>query len=259
VPQPTGIILCIQTPGEENSFSRRVFVQAANRFAGLGYCTLIFDPFGVGDSAGQTSEVRLQDWRSDLMRIAHHMRLKYDAPFFIWGSRLGSLLAADLLISQSDTTAGLMLWAPLAHGRTWVDQLQQVSTIDQQSLIASDICPQNKDLKRLGGSTYLGSLIDEINGLSLTPTMQHQSFGNASKIALFGLTNPYLVRGQDARKPPALEAIEANWRESGFEVHTATVPAENYWSATPTYDPITLFEASEAWLTSIRTPLEPHV
>ena len=252
--QPIGIILCIQTPGEENGFSRRVFVQAANRFADLGYCTLIFDPFGVGDSAGKTSEARLQDWRSDLMRISHQMRLKYDAPFLIWGSRLGSLLASDLLISQSDTTAGLMLWAPLAHGRTWVDQSQEVSAIDPQSLIASEISHQNMDLRHLGGTSYRASLIDEIISLSLTPTKQHQSFGNAAKIALFGLTHPHLKRGQDARKPPALEAIEANWRGPGFEVHTATVPAENYWSATPTYDPIALFEASEAWLTSIRTP-----
>jgi pimeloyl-ACP methyl ester carboxylesterase len=274
-----GTILCIQTPGEENNFARRVLVQSAHRLADRGYATLIFDPYGVGDSAGKTSDARLLDWRSDLMRISHQMRLKYDVPFYIWGIRLGTLLAADLFISQSDTTAGLLLWAPLAHGRTWVDHLKrsasvsnlvskpfsnnerrketriaqtQASLINPPSLIACTSNDTIDHLKQLGGSSYRASLIEEINSLSLAPTKQQQSYGNTARIGLFGVINPNTSRNNPKRKSPALEAIESNWKAAGFEVHAEAVASENFWSSMTPYDPILLYEASEAWLSTIK-------
>jgi Serine aminopeptidase, S33 len=284
---PVGVILCIQTPGEENNFSRRVIIQAANRFADSGYATLIFDPYGVGDSAGKTSNAKMDDWRSDLMRISHQMRLKYDVPFFIWGLRLGTLLAVDLFISQSDTTSGLLLWAPLVHGRVWVDHLQRsaslssilpkqkgpalypakenvadklsetTSIISPPSVIADQKPKEGEALKKLGGIAFQASMIEEIKNLTLAPTKQAGPLGNATKIALFKLVNPHSLRGQDARTPPALAAVESNWKASGLEVHAATILSESFWSAATPHDPTLLYEASETWLNSVSAKLVP--
>lgn len=283
--QPTiGIILAIQTAGEENNLSRRFTVEAASRFAELGFATLVFDPYGVGDSAGKTSDVRLQDWRSDLMRVSHQMRVRYDLPFYIWGTRLGTLLATDLLISQSDNTAGLLMWAPLAHGRTWVDQLKRDSSFSSdvaqpthvtsesfqappmdeviqedsavlfgpQSIVSTDNSDGEDALCSFAGTTFRRSMLTELQNLSLAPLRRQPSFGATAKVALIGLepTNNYRYASAQTKVPPALETISATWRSSGYEVYSGAIFSEYFWRSGRSPKPESLYGASEKWLLS---------
>jgi hypothetical protein len=276
-----GVILAIQTTGEENNFSRHVIVQAANRFAQMGFATLVFEPYGVGDSAGKSSEIRLREWRSDFMRISHKIRMRFDVPFYIWGTRLGTLLAADLLISQSDNTAGLLMWAPLAHGRTWVESLARNSNsftnnsrasrssatkqdaVETRSLMAtswntgpaSKVVPELEDTKAdlgyLDGALYRSSLLEEITNLSLAP-VKRQAFSSAPQVAFFGAVPPDPLRTiqSDLRLPPSIDIIAKNWRNFGYKVHASAIACEKFWATMTTYPPLALFEASEAWLAS---------
>jgi Serine aminopeptidase, S33 len=276
---PCGVILGIQTPGEENNLSRRVMVQAAHRFAESGFITLLFDPYGIGDSAGLTSQARLQDWRSDLMKISHTLRLRYDAPFFMWGSRLGTLLAADLLISQSDTTRGLLLWAPMAHGRTWVDQLSRGANLSQvlsksRGIGRPTAKPGLSDIdadtvggppsmqvdipslstskyKVLAGTSYRDALIEEIRHLSLLPVKNDAPLCNKPKIALLGVSSSIVSSKEETGRlsmPPALSTLRDNWMQAGYEVHAQNVRADPYWSSLAEVNPLELYEASEDWL-----------
>ncbi len=281
--RPTiGVILAIQTAGEENNLARRFTVQAASRFSDLGFATLLFDPFGVGDSAGKTSEARLQDWRSDLMRVSHQMRVRYDVPFYIWGTRLGTLMATDLLISQSDNTAGLLLWAPLAHGRTWVDQLKRASTsgteaahaqlsdsiptsplgdaIQTDSALLSGpqslVSPENSEEEdarcSFAGTIFQRSMLTELQNLSLAPLKQQSGFGATAKVALVTLepTNTYKFADEQTRVPPALQAITATWRRSGYQVYSSAIFGEHFWNSGRSPEPEALYRASEKWLLS---------
>jgi hypothetical protein len=276
-----GVMLAIQTTGEENSFSRHVMVQAANRFAQMGFATLVFEPYGVGDSAGKSSEIGLREWRGDFMRISHKIRMRFDVPFYIWGTRLGTLLAADLLISQSDNTAGLLMWAPLAHGRTWVESLARYSdssanssrashstapnqgAVENGSLMAtswntgpaSKVTTESEDTKAdlgyLDGALYRSSLLEEITNLSLAP-VKRQAFSTAPQVAFFGAIPPDPVRTiqSDLRLLPSLDIIAKNWRNFGYKVHASAIACEKFWATMTTYPPLALFEASEAWLAS---------
>jgi Serine aminopeptidase, S33 len=260
---PKATILAIQTSGEENNFCRRVMLQAACRFAERGFATLIFDPFGVGDSAGRTSQVSLKDWRSDLMSISHQIRLRFDAPFYVWGARLGSLLAADLLISQSDNTSGLLLWAPLAHGRTWVDHLSRGSNLakviskvkatrlnragpekstSSSSQATTNLLTQSNAMLReedlpqesfegsyLGGTRYKQSMIQEIKSLSLAP-LKHEAIGCTVKIGLIGVVNPIshkLENGEIRPPPPLRQLLQVGLkRDTSFPL--AQLPAKHF-------------------------------
>jgi Serine aminopeptidase, S33 len=276
---PRGVILGIQTPGEENNLSRRVMVQAAHRFAERGFVTLLFDPYGIGDSAGLSSQARLQDWRSDFMKISHTVRLRYDIPLFLWGSRLGTLLAADLLISQSDTTRGLMLWAPMAHGRTWVDQLSRAANLSQvlsksRALSQANSAPNAGEIdgdtvsgppslqvdipslstskcKVLAGTSYRDALIEEIRHLSLLPIKNDSQFSDKPKIAMFSVSSS-LGQSKDENGrlslPPALSTLRDNWVQAGYQVHAQNVRADPYWSSLAEVNPLELYEASEDWL-----------
>jgi pimeloyl-ACP methyl ester carboxylesterase len=281
---PRAAILAIQTSGEENNFSRRVMIQAAHRFAELGFATLIFDPYGVGDSAGQTSQMSLKDWRRDLMSISHQIRLRYDVPFYVWGARLGSLLAADLLISQSDNTSGLLLWSPLAHGRTWVDQLTGGSSLarviskvkarrsnlldeyrhspspESSSTLWTDsvAIPIKEEMSEgsplatyLGGCRYRQSTLEELKRLSLAPVKQ-ESLGSTVKVGLIGIVSPISAKLEhgDLRQPPALVTIASNWAQAGYRVFSRAVACEPFWSSGPAQEPVSLYEASEQWLVS---------
>jgi pimeloyl-ACP methyl ester carboxylesterase len=276
------MILAIQTAGEENNLARRFTVQAASRFSEIGFATLIFDPFGVGDSAGRTSDARLQDWRSDLLRVSHQMRVRYDVPFYIWGTRLGTLLATDLLISQSDNTAGLLMWAPLAHGRTWVDLLKSDSDSPKeigrprisesaletalsdaikedsallsgpQSIVSDENSDKEDPLCSFAGTMFRRSMLTELQNLTLAPLKQHPNFGTTAKVALIGLepTNPHRFAHGESRVPPALEAIAATWRGSGYQVYSSAIFSEYFWSSGRSPEPEALYGASEKWLLS---------
>lgn len=278
-----GLILAIQTPGEENNLARRTIVAAARHFAEAGFVILLFDPFGVGDSDGDTVEASLQDWRADLMRIAHLMRQRHDLPFLVWGLRLGSLLAADLLISQSDTIDGVLMWAPLAHGRTWVDHLQRGNTLSRMirsgrpvgdsatavpsatpasvdSPSAADNSPDASVLI-LGGTAYQRSLIDDIRRLSLNPASAWSGYGLPARIAMFGLQSAQdpLARGASPSElPPALQTMASHWRSSGFPVHARALACEPFWASQMPVDAPDLFEQTLAWLEEReRTVLAP--
>ena len=276
--QVRAAILAVQTHGEENSAVRPILLRAALRLAAKGIVTLILDPYGTGDSAGESYDARLNDWRSDFMRAAHLIRTKYDAPFFIWGIRLGTLMATDLLITQSDTTKGILMWAPLAHGRSWLDQSSIDKSLSSLLLRASKTLetpavlpeaplddlnslvqiPPEEDgsplLTTLDGTIYQAALLEEIRHLSLAPVKsQHQEQASA-RIGLFAMTSepadPYKP-SLSRPAPLALETMEKAWKNAGYRVFAQAIEGEPFWKAACKLEPLELFEATEHWLETV--------
>ena len=277
-----GTILCIQTPGEENNLCRRLMVKAASRFAERGFVVLLFDPFGVGDSAGETAEARLQDWRRDLLAISMKLRLKYDAPFYVWGVRLGTLLAADFMISQSDNTDGLLMWAPLAHGRTWVDQQVPGQTFSRLIKSLARKVPFEATANRISksrmfrepasvspsldmavdpgdvviaGTTYKRSLVQELLALSLNPVKLQPGFSKTPAALFLGISQGLKGPGGEPACPPSLQAMATNWHGAGYRVKAEGVAEPLFWANQKIVEPLTLFESSEKWL---ETTLQDH-
>lgn len=116
-----GAILYVHPFAEEMNNTRRMAAQQARAFAALGYAVLQMDLFGCGDSCGDFSSGRWEQWKRDLAVAAEWLAERTSGqPLHLWGVRLGGLLALDFAaICKVDT---IILWQPFMNGRTCINQ-----------------------------------------------------------------------------------------------------------------------------------------
>ena len=73
---PRGAILYVHPFAEELNLSRRMAAQQARAFASLGFAVLQIDLFGCGDSCGDFSAGRWEQWQRDLEDMyAFHLQI----------------------------------------------------------------------------------------------------------------------------------------------------------------------------------------
>jgi exosortase A-associated hydrolase 2 len=116
-----GAILYVHPFAEEMNKTRRMAAQQARAFAAMGYAVLQIDLFGCGDSCGDFHSGRWDLWKRDLGVAADWLAARTDGgPLFLWGVRLGGLLALDFATVRK--VEGLVLWQPFINGRTCINQ-----------------------------------------------------------------------------------------------------------------------------------------
>jgi exosortase A-associated hydrolase 1/exosortase A-associated hydrolase 2 len=120
-----GDILVAPAFAEEMNRCRAMVALQARRFASLGIGTLVVDPTGTGDSAGEFGEGTWRLWREDLLRGLDWLRSHGSGCRTAWGIRLGAIMAAEL------ATAGvgidrLLLWQPVTHGKSFLTQFLRI-------------------------------------------------------------------------------------------------------------------------------------
>lgn len=88
-----------------------------------GFHVLRFDYFGTGDSAGDSHEGTIVEWRQNIVSATHDISECSGArTVSIVGFRLGAALAASLPIELMN----LILWDPVVSGETYVDELREL-------------------------------------------------------------------------------------------------------------------------------------
>jgi exosortase A-associated hydrolase 2 len=118
--RPRGGILFLHPRGVEMNRSRRAAAAQARAFAAAGYTVLQFDLFGCGDSCGDFHNARWDLWRGDAIAALRWLAARAGGQVFLWGLRLGALLALD--VAHHVPVAGLILWQPFLRGHTCVNQ-----------------------------------------------------------------------------------------------------------------------------------------
>ncbi len=115
-----GAILYVHPFAEELNRSRRMASLQARRFAELGFAVLQIDLFGCGDSCGDFNAARWDLWKRDLDTARAWLAERSAGPLYVWGLRLGGLLALDY--AASSPIDGIILWQPFLNGRTCINQ-----------------------------------------------------------------------------------------------------------------------------------------
>ncbi|MFL6710168.1 MAG: hydrolase 2, exosortase A system-associated [Massilia sp.] len=134
---PRGAILYVHPFAEEVNLCRRIAAQQARSFAAAGYAVLQIDLFGCGDSCGEFADGRWERWQADLAVAADWLVQRQDGPLWLWGVRLGALMAMDMAARRS--VDGLILWQPLISGRTCINQfLRQQIAISARDIANGD-------------------------------------------------------------------------------------------------------------------------
>jgi pimeloyl-ACP methyl ester carboxylesterase len=150
-----GVLICYPAPQEYTS-CHWALRKLALALAREGFHVLRFDYFGTGDSAGDTSEATLEQWRADIAAAGQELLdLSGASRLSVVGFRLGAALAAQAALKVRD----LVLWEPVIDGCLYLEELRR----SHERLFAHCLYPP-----RIGPPGAMG----ELSGLVLTPEQE---------------------------------------------------------------------------------------
>jgi len=224
-----GGVLFVPPFAEEANKSRRQVMLQARELAAVGYGVMLVDLYGTCDSEGDFEQGRWDLWRSDLLAGLRWLENGGFSPVVLWSLRWGSLLAVDLA-SELGERPRLVLWQPVLDGRQHNDQFIRMR-------VASSM---------LGGGTRV--TVQELR----------RSLAAAESVEVAGYAlHPDLVAGTDVRnlaaaRPPhgcvvdwievvgdqtagvsvGSQRVIASWRDTGIDVHPATIVGQQFWATT---------------------------
>jgi exosortase A-associated hydrolase 2 len=200
----------------------------ARALAALGYGVLQLDLHGCGDSSGDFSEARWEQWQRDVALGVEWLRGELGRPVSLWGLRLGALL-----VLEHARTAGagaierIVLWQPVPDGTPYLTQFLRLR-------VASEMMGD----KKTGGTDALRAALRsgvslEIGGYELAPELADAiEARNAAVLAVAGCPVHWLEVVASAERPlaPASVRVIDAWRQAGTEVHTQTVSGQTFWA-----------------------------
>lgn len=221
-----GTIIHVPAFAEEMNKSRHMVALAADAWARDGWSVLQIDLGGCGDSAGDLADASWDSWLEDV-RLAHQWaQVHGQGPIWLWGLRLGALLASDAA-ARFHLDCGLLLWQPVTSGKQHLQQFLRLwmgAQIVGKAGAAEEAPPQQRLAQ---GETV------EIAGYEITP-----EFAQGMAAAQFNSTAP--LRGvhwfhlTPSGAPPSssvFERLKTEWQAAGvaFRINTAAGPS--FWQA----------------------------
>lgn len=242
---PRGAVLQAHAFGEEMNKSRRMAALQARALARLGFSVLQLDLAGCGDSEHEWIDIGWQDWVEDLVEAAGWLAERTDGPLWLWGQRVGALLAAAAA-PRLDRPVDLLFWQPVLQGRQAAQQflrLKGAAAIGDGGAKAA--------MTALRAQLDAGQAV-EVAGYLLPPALL-RGLESATLDPPGTTTNTLAPTGRvvwlevAAREPPellpaSLPAIE-RWRAAGWPVQAQAVRGPAFWQTTEIEDAPALVDA----------------
>lgn len=111
-----GAFVHVHPFGEEMNKSRRMAALQSRAFAANGHAVLRIDLAGCGDSSGEFVAATWADWVEDVLLALRQMQARHPAaPLWLWGTRVGCLVAAEAARRFGEPVR-LLLWQPVPSG-----------------------------------------------------------------------------------------------------------------------------------------------
>lgn len=120
-----GDLLVLPSFAEEMNRCRAMVSLQARVLADAGVGTLVLDPFGTGDSAGEFSDATWAGWRDDFKLGIDWLDQHGQGCRTLLGLRLGALMAAELAAACPGVQR-LLLWQPVLSGKTFYTQFLRI-------------------------------------------------------------------------------------------------------------------------------------
>ena len=130
---PLGDMLVVPAFAEEMNRCRAMVSLQARALAELGVGTLILDPYGTGDSAGEFDDATWVQWRADLRRGVAWLDANGHGCRALLGLRLGAVMAAHLA-RDCPGVRNLLLWQPVLSGKTFYTQFLRIRIATELNL-----------------------------------------------------------------------------------------------------------------------------
>ena len=227
---PLGLVVYVHPFAEEMNKSRRMAALQSRALAAAGFAVLQMDLLGCGDSGGDFGDATWQAWIDDVGFACRWLRQRHtpqagagEPPLWLWGLRVGCLLATDAA-TRLDAGCNLLLWQPTVTGNGALQQFLRLK------LAGEMLGGQAKGAMAALRQRLAGGEAAEIAGYLLHPAL-------AAGLEQATLRPP--VQGQvhwlevATSRPPTLtpasvRAIE-HWRQAGCAVHAQAVTGPAFW------------------------------
>ncbi len=223
-------VLYLPSFAEEMNRSRRMAALSARELAARGIATLILDPFGTGDSAGNFEDASWQTWCGDTESACVWLTDRGYERISLLGLRLGACLALQAAAAPNVKAkiSKAILWQPVLKGSTFLSQFLRIrvaaglgnaDTVDKETV---------KDLRaQLNEGHAL-----EVAGYRLTSELAAavDCLDFAELALAAGLPLTWCELGAGPEPSPASQNVIERLRAGGIEVDCRVVPGEPYWS-----------------------------
>lgn len=241
--QPRGAVLYLHPFAEEMNKSRRMAAMQSRMLAAHGYGVLQIDLYGCGDSDGEFFDATWDIWKCDVDAGVRWLKAHVDAPLYLWGLRLGALLALDYASRSPERFAGYLLWQPVVSGKGHLTNF--LRTRMAAGLTGS---AERTSTHELRAALLAGESV-EIGGYELTPELA----GSIDALALASLAPAQgavywleVVPPAGAGKSRATQRVVDAWTAAGIDLDIREVTGERFWDSVEITDSLALLGATIA-------------
>jgi len=255
---PRALIVYAHPFAEEMNKSRRMAALQSRALAAAGYAVLQIDLLGCGDSEGDFGDATWSGWVDDVVSACAWLRRQHGAegrpahamPLWIWGLRVGCLLATQAALQTRDV-AGLLLWQPTVSGKTALQQFLRLKTAAE--MLSGQARGSTAELRQrlLGGESV------DVAGYTVAPALASGMEAAALQPPVSPTQIIWLEQasGENASLSPASALAVQRWQQSGCTVHTHAVVGPAFWQTTEIEDAPAWIEGTLAALAAI--PSDP--
>lgn len=224
-----GIFIYVHPFAEEMNKSRRMAALQSRAFAAIGFGVLQIDLFGCGDSSGDFKNACWQIWKHDLAAAKEWIESHTNAPIYLWGLRLGAMLALDFARDSKDTFNSIVMWQPVISGKSFLTQFLRLKLANQ--MMTNDT----------GKSAGIQAMRDMLaSGVSLEIAGYKLSSEMAITIDSLKMNELIVTRSHihwlevvpetgRALSPAGMAVVNA-WKQSGINPDIQFVPCQPFWA-----------------------------
>lgn len=216
--------------------------EQARAFVSLGYTVLVVDWLGTGDSTGDFADADWETWGSDAEQAIRWMQEEGIETIYLWGMRLGALLALDCARHHSTAVKGILLWQPVNKGKVFLTQFLRLR-------LAADLVAAGEKIttKELRAQLEAGQSV-EVAGYELSP----QLAAGIDRLDLNELLADYpgkllwmeLLASEERPVPVATTTIINARQDDGRDIEFHKVVCEPFWSLSELVQAPALIESS---------------
>jgi len=245
-------VLYVPPFAEEMNRARRMAALQARGLAALGFGVLLLDLFGTGESDGDFGDARWSIWLDDISAAADWLTRQGSRAVTLWGLRLGALLAAVSASQQRNKFQHLVLWQPVADGKTMLTQFLRLRVAAAMAERG-----EGETTDALRTELAAGHAI-EIAGYELSPELAAAiTAARLDTLALPAETRvdwfEVTARAGDPLSPAGRRVIDA-WRAAGITASDAVVAGQPFWSVQETTVAPELLAATRRLFAGYRSP-----
>ena len=175
---PTGaraqdaVLLCAPI-GQERVRAGFVLTKLARQLASVGVPVLTFDPYGVGDSMGESVETTRDLWLENVADAAVELMRRHEGVRMVGlGVRLGALLLTHAWKRHDLPLTRLVFWDPVLDGANWRAELTSMhrTLLGELKYLRLGKAPQTlPGTEEMIGITYSSSLLAELDQMRIAP------------------------------------------------------------------------------------------